>query len=110
MDNASHADPGLESKVVRVGSLDFESIESAAREVHDKGRKELWDVLMSLDRSQHHRARRVACARLLKAYERHGLAALKVVKNVRERSLDKKKPTRWFLSAVMAEFSLRGWL
>jgi len=80
-----------------------------AKRAHDNGRKRLWAIFSQFDDSQHGRARRVACERILAAHDSQGETALRLFEQIWARAAHAKKPTRFFLTAATAEISARGW-
>lgn len=80
-----------------------------AKRQHDRGRKRLWDIFQRFDESQHGRARRVACERILAAYDSQGETALKLFEQIWARAGAAKNATRYFLAAALGEISARRW-
>jgi len=89
--------------------IDQESWETWAQEQRNEDLRALWAIFTGFDVSQHHRARRVAIARILGAYDHHGHAVVKIAEDIWQRSKGTKNRTRWFLAAMLGEISARKW-
>lgn len=94
-------------RVIAKGQLD--DWRDKTTQAHREGRECLLTILAQLDDSQHGRARRVFCERLLRAHDRFGPAVPNLASQVWARAQAARARTRFFVAAMAGEMAARKW-